>query len=168
LAFWDIMPEWVRASILISIGLATIVFSLVILGFGVVVLAWLWNVLWCGRYKFLHLLTLPARAFKNVIFATGRFFGRVEKEFKGDVDYSVYRLAEEVSGATHKKSLKTLVRDYLFFLRGIAKRFTTSEKPEIQTKMDAGAVPPLPDRRPLVPPLPAPPIEQVSKDVSDA
>lgn len=133
LSFWAVMPPWVQASILIFIGLATIVFALVILGFGVVVLAWLWSALWHGRYRLLGLLTLPAHAFRNAIFAAGRFFGMAERELKGDIDYSMHHLAGEIKKTSHPESFKQVCIGYFYLLRDVARRFLIRDSSKIQT-----------------------------------
>lgn len=127
--FWETLPWWVKASVVVSIGLATILFALVALSFGVIVLIWIWSNVWHRRHKPFIALHLLSTLFKNAVLRVGRFFGTAEKELAGDIHYSVRRLAEEprFKEASHIPSFKNLFKEYLRSVFDIAKRFTTIE-----------------------------------------
>ena len=143
LVFWAVMPIWLQKSILICIGLATVVLTLLILGFGIVALVWILSRV---RRQLFILPHLSARTYKSVVQKTVRFLGIAEEELKGDMDYSMRRLAEEVRGAPNTPSFNALVTKYLFLLREIAKRFTTRENQKTQAIMGVG-VEPTPEER---------------------
>lgn len=136
LSFWDTMPGWVQVSIAISIGLSTIIFSLIILSFGAIVLVWLWSNIWHRRYQFFFLLHSSANALKNVVRKVLHSSGVAEKEFEEDVDYGVQRLAEEFKTAMRPLSFGLLIRNYFFLLHNIVRRFfmkNTTEVPNEHT-----------------------------------
>ncbi|OGG64133.1 hypothetical protein A3C18_02600 [Candidatus Kaiserbacteria bacterium RIFCSPHIGHO2_02_FULL_54_11b] len=110
---------------MIFIGLATIVFSLIILSFGTLVLVWLWSHIWHRRLQFLAFLRLSADVFKNAARNTASFFGMAERELKSDVGYSIHRLTGELKEASYTLSFRDLVRRYLFSLSDIVKRSFT-------------------------------------------
>jgi len=130
LSFWKDFPEWVKISVSISIGLTTIVFSFIILSFGIIFLIWLWSSIWHRRDQFFALLRLAAQILKNLAVKTLNFVGVTEREIKSDIRYSLYQLASEFKKAPHVPSFKGLIKDYFFLIGNIVKRFFTKNTTE--------------------------------------
>lgn len=136
--FWESLPKWVQVSLLLFVGLATIVFSLIILSFGAIVSFWLWSMLWQRRYVISSLLRRLAVIPKNVASETARSLGVAGAEFEGDVHYSVDRLAEEFRVVPYTNSFGTLVKQHLTSLGNIAKRFLTKSNRESPKREEFG------------------------------
>lgn len=125
LGFWEIFPNWIKASILFFMGIATIIFLFVIVGLGVIILIWFWGQI---RYKGVRiaqlLISRTIQCFKRFI----SYLGMAEKEMKGDIAYSVRKLEEEFQNARQAPSFKELFINYWFVLGSIIRRFFTKNE----------------------------------------
>lgn len=130
-SFWEAMPGWVQVSIAITIGLATIILSLIILSLGAIVLVWLWSNMWHRRYQFFFLLHSSANAFKNVVRKALHSLGMAEREVKGDINYGMQQLAEEFKKVSRPLSFNMLMRDYFSLVYNIVRRFFTKNVTEV-------------------------------------
>ncbi len=111
LNLWLILPEWVKITTLILIGITTVVLSLFVLGLGLVVLVWL--------------LKLIPKKIKRIFAKIFGFAEMTEKELKGDVKYTLRELKKDFKEAEVDESLKNTVKNYLLSLKKIISRFFT-------------------------------------------
>ena len=124
LRFWYILPEFVRFIILILVGLAAILLSLVLLGFIIVTSIWLWNFVWQRRRKIERKIEILPGKIRSFFRKAERAAVSVEQELAGDLRYGVRQIKKEVSEVKHSQSLKRTLRDYWRYLIKIIKRFS--------------------------------------------
>jgi hypothetical protein len=125
LGFWLILPKWVKITTLTFMGITTIIFSLIILSFGLVVLIWLWGYGWRRREKLSHRLKLIPKKIKRFFAEVFGFAEMAEKEMKGDVRYTLHELKKDFKEAEVDESLENTIKNYLLSLKKIIRRFLT-------------------------------------------
>ncbi len=125
LGFWLVLPEWMKVATLIFVGIATVILSLVILSFGLVVLIWLWGYGWRRREKLSHYLKLTPKKIKRFFAEVFGFAEMAEKELKGDIKYTLRELEKDFKEAEVDESLKNTIKNYLLSLKKIISRFFT-------------------------------------------
>lgn len=114
LGFWEILPNWIKVSVILTISGATIIFLLIVVGLGIVVMIWL---LGHGRDK-------ATRIMRKL----SVYLGMTGKEMAGDVAYSIHELEKEFQSVKQAPTLKELFVRYFSLIGRIVKRFFTINK----------------------------------------
>lgn len=115
--FWKILPQWVKISILVLVGVAAIILSLILVGLGLIILIWLSGCI-------LHLLSRIKNLFTHVADVTET----AKEEFGQDVKYTKREFKKDFRRIESGESLKTMLKNYLISLKKIIKRFFTRNK----------------------------------------
>lgn len=119
------LPGGLMVLVIAPTGLATILLTIVVLGFIAVVLIWLWGYLWRVRHKIGHQVgSLPHKT-KTTLREVLGFVKSAEEEVEGDVKYGVHELKKDFIEAETGRSLKKVLKDYWVSILKIFKRFTT-------------------------------------------
>ncbi|KKT85534.1 MAG: hypothetical protein UW85_C0019G0003 [Parcubacteria group bacterium GW2011_GWA1_Parcubacteria_45_10] len=132
LRFWYILPEFIRIIILVLVGLAAILLSLILLGFIIVTAVWLWNYARQHRRQVEQKIEVLPGKIKRFFRKAERAAVSVEQELAGDLHYGVRQIKKEVSGARHSRSLKKTLLNYWHSVIKVIKRFgedNLKEKP---------------------------------------
>lgn len=111
LGFWEVLPEWVKKSTLLLIGVTAFILLFIVITLGIVILIWFWGIF---RQK--------VNKFSKKIFAYPGVFG---KEINGDITYSSHKLKKEFQYIKKNHSLKLLLKNYWITFHQIIKRFFT-------------------------------------------
>lgn len=125
LGIWEILPKWVKVSVLALIGVASIILALVILSFGLVVLIWFWSYVWRRREKINNWLGRVPKRIRNHSLRLLGFAEMAEKEMESDVRYAVREIKKDIEDAETEESLEKTIRHYVLSLKKIIRRFTT-------------------------------------------
>jgi len=96
LRFWYILPEFLRSIILVFVGLAAILLSLVALGFIIVTSIWLWNFMWQRRRKIERKIELLPEKLRRFFRKAERAAVSAKEELTGDLRYGVQQIKKEV------------------------------------------------------------------------
>lgn len=123
LAVWSVLPEWVRISTIVLIGIAAIILSLLILSFGIVLLVWLWSYASHRKRKFLRWLGLVPGGMRDIALRTATAVESAEKEIEGDIKYGLRQLKHDIREAEKEESLGKITGDYWKSIVKISKRF---------------------------------------------
>ena len=130
---WEVLPNWVRASVLLAIGMATLILLFVLVSLGVIILIWLWSQARHNGVRIVRLLTNRLIGILKKLFA---YLGMAEKEVKGDIVYSMHELGEEFQSAKQVPTFRELLVRYLFVLGRIIKRFFTKNENDVSLGED--------------------------------
>lgn len=128
LGLWEVLPSWIKTSILGLVGLSSILLGLIIVSLGIIVLIWLWGHIWRRKGTVTRWFVLFPKAVRRFTRKTLMLIRGVEKEIEGDIRYSAPELKKVVREAKRGLSLKRLVKDYFKSIRNIVKRFTTKNE----------------------------------------
>jgi len=112
LGFWEVLPDWVKISVLILIGVTVLILLLIFVTLGIVILVWLWNYILRRKIRM--------KEFFKKIFG---YLGIAGKEIEGDVVYSANKLGKEFRYAEKKHSLKSVLTHCWATIIKIIKRF---------------------------------------------
>lgn len=127
---WELLPDWVKVSTLILVGVAALVLSFIILGFGIVVLVWLWSYGWRRRDRVSEWFAKVPRATRRFTRRISKDAGLLEKEVGKDIAYSVHELKREVREAEGDIPFSKLLSDYWISFRKVVRRFFTWQNKE--------------------------------------
>lgn len=130
---WEVLPNWVKASALLAMGIATIILLFVLISLGVIILIWLWGQVRYNGMRIVRLLMNWSTGIFKKFFA---YLGMAKKEVEGDIAYSIHEIGEEFQSAEQAPTLKELLIDYLFVLGRIIKRFFTKNENDILQEND--------------------------------
>lgn len=125
LSFWFVLPKVLRWLILIFVGLTALLLSIVILGFIVIVLTWLWSYIWRRRKKIEHKVEAMPHKADVLLKKVFKFLKLSEKEVKGDVKYGFRLFKRDFIEAETNRSFKRTLKDYWQSIVKIYKRFIT-------------------------------------------
>lgn len=129
LSFWFVLPKFIRGLIIVFVGLAALLLSIVVLGFIIIVLTWLWSFAWRRRKKIerrVEAIPHKASLFAKRIARDVKF---AERELEGDIKYGVRQIKKDFIEAETNKSFKKTLKDYWKSLVRIFRRFTTKNIP---------------------------------------
>lgn len=125
IAAWEKLPSWLRIGILIFVGIASFILLFIILSLAIVILIWTWS--FYGRHH--KEFTGKISIFMERL--TGRLKRATvsaEKEFEGDVRYTIRELKHEFKEARDDDSIGEVWKDYWFSVIKIVKRFFTKNR----------------------------------------
>lgn len=141
LAFWNILPQWIKVGVLILIGVAVLISSFILLSFGLIILIYFWRYAFSKREVVLKRLGLLLRLSLVYIRRAGRkvliWLRMAEKELESDITYSLEQLKSDFkeisknSGSPPPQFTK-IVKDYWLSIGRIIKRFFTKNIKEIE------------------------------------
>jgi len=130
LAVWEVVPNWIKISVFLAIGVATLILLFIVISLGIVILIWFWSLVWNHRIR----IAEGIKKFLRKVFA---YLGIVKKEVKGDIIYSIEELEKEFQNIRKTPSFKMIWIDYWFAIGRIIKRFfTKNENYNITSKTD--------------------------------
>lgn len=131
--FWKILPNWVRASVLLTIGIATVILLLVLMSLGIIILIWLWG---HARHDGMRIARLLMRGLAVIFKKFFAYLGMAGKEVEGDIMYGIREMKEEFRHAKQAPRFRELLAHYLFALGRITKRFFIKNENDALQKND--------------------------------
>lgn len=131
---FDLLPNWIKYSILAFIGAIAIILSIFVISFGAIILIWLWSYVLLQREKTVkRTITFFSNSWQNVkrIFKKSfRITESIGEELTGDIKYGAGQFKEELEEAKQELSLPKVLKDYIFMLKRMIRRFFTKNSDE--------------------------------------
>lgn len=137
LGLWEILPKWSKISILILVGIATILLILVIFGLMLTIIIWIFNYLKCKPWHIKEQLKRFAGSIKFFSRKVLIFFRIVEKEIECDAVHDYREIKENFHEAKNQLYIKILLRNYYVLISDIVKRlFAINHKEEREEEIE--------------------------------
>jgi len=128
LKFWNILPNWVKGVILIFIGITAIVLSLLVLGFGIILIIFFFTHsrrAWKKRKVIQEKIRKFFKKVKKSVRLILGFVGEAEEELKSDIKFTGKQLKRTFREAKDSIPLSKTIKDYFKSVIKIIKRFFT-------------------------------------------
>jgi len=135
ITFWNILPHWLRISVLVLVGMVMLISSFLLLSFGLIILIYLWKYALGKREAVLKrlglLLKLSWYTLRIIIRKVLIWLKITEKEFESDIKYSFEQFKTEFKKVTSLSPplFINVVKGYWLTIGRIIKRFFTRNIP---------------------------------------
>jgi hypothetical protein len=135
---WNNLPSWFKASVVVLVGIAILISSLILFSFGLIILIYLWKYALSKREVVLKRLELVLKLFWHTLRRTIRkvlIWLRIsEEEFEGDIKYSFEQLKTEFKEVASFDSSPLppfikVIKSFWLSIGKIIKRFFTRNIP---------------------------------------
>lgn len=123
LGLWNILPKWIKISVLILIGITTIILILIAFSLGIIILVWLWSFAWRRKEKFIVWVSILPKLIKKFFRRIFVFSRLAEKEFEGDARYGIKEFKKDVREAENGVAFKKILKDYWLSIIKVIRRF---------------------------------------------
>lgn len=131
LAIWDVLPRWIQLSVLLLMGAAALVLSLIVLSLGIVVLFWFWSHAWYRKDDLARWFRHAALRMRRLVRSALVFVRLSERELAGDVHYAAKELRRDVEEAKeYPTTFGKIFRNYWVSIGRIVKRFLSRNSKE--------------------------------------